>query len=403
MKCAVVVVCGLADEAREDLGGKTPLEAARTPVLDGMASRGILGLTRTSARSGPAGCHVGGLMLLGCEPAEHPIGAAALEAAGLGVALAPGDVALRANFVTLESLEDGSEVLADPLGGRLPAAEAAAVARDLAARLAVDGVTLVPGVGHRHLLVWRGGEAGVRTTSPYALVDKPAAGGAPSGTRSEVLAAVMERTRALLAEHPLCLARRARAERVPTVLWPWDPAVAASLPSTHDAFGIDGAIVAGTPIGRGLGVALGLQPVDVPGATGDVDTDFRAKADAALGALATRDLAVVHVAACDVAAHGGDVQRKVTAIERLDDLLMGPLADGLRQLGGDWRILVAADHVTTCATRAHNTEPVPFCIYTMRDETKVRGQKRAWTEKDAREQGIFIQHASTLLEQLLRH
>jgi 2,3-bisphosphoglycerate-independent phosphoglycerate mutase len=403
MKCVVVVACGLADEAREDLNNKTPLETARTPILDGMASRGILGLTRTSPRNGPSGCHIGGLAILGCEPTEHPIGAAVLEAAGLGVALGAGDVALRASFVTLETTEDGTELLVDPLGGRLPVTEAASVARDLAQALGGGELELVPGVGHRHLLVWRGGEVGVRTTSPYALVDKAAAGGRPSGPRSEALLAVMDRTRALLAEHPLCLARRARAERAPTLLWPWDPAWPTVLPSLHDAFGIDGAIVAGTPIGRGLGVALGLEPVDVPGATGDVDTDFRGKAEAALRALETHDLAVVHVGACASASHAGDAQRKVTAIERLDEQLLAPLADGLRRLGGDWRVLVAADHPTISASRIHGPEPVPFCVYTSRDEAKARGQKRGCSEKDAREQGIFMQHAYQLLEQLLRH
>jgi 2,3-bisphosphoglycerate-independent phosphoglycerate mutase len=403
MKCVVVVACGLADEPREDLGGKTPLEAARTPILDQMAARGILGLTRTTPHGVAAGCHVGALALLGYDPEQHRVGAAALEALGVGVTLAAGDVALRANLVTLDTTEDGTAILGDPLGGRLPVAEAAHVARDLANALESSDLRLVPGMGHRHIVVWRGGERGVKTTSPYDLVDKPVAGREPSGPRSNVLADAMERAHAVLAEHPVCMARRARAERVPTDLWLWEPAGPAPLPGLRDAFGVDGAIVAASPIGRGLGIAAGLDPARVSGGTGDVDTSFAGKVEATLAALDGRDLAIVHVAAADTAAHAGDSQRKITAIEKLDEQLVGPLLEGLRVRGGDWRVLVAADHATSSTTRLHGADPVPFCVFTHRDEGKARGQKRGFCEKDAREQGIFIQEAYALLDRLVRH
>ena len=403
MKCVVVLACGLAEEAREDLNGKTPLETARTPVLDQMASRGILGLTRTIPRGEAAGCEVGAAALLGYDPAQHRVTAAGLEALGVGVVLGPTDVAFRASLVTLDATEDGTEILGDPLGGRLPMPEAAELGQDLARAVAADDVTLVPGLGHRHVLVWRGGDEHVRTTSPYELVDKPVAGRRPSGPRSDVLLAVMERAHDLLGSHAVCMARRARAERVPTALWPWEPSGAVTLPSLPDALGLEGVMVAATPLGRGLGVAAGLEPVVVPGATADVDTNLAAEVEAVLGALLTHDFAVLHMAAADLAAHAGDAQRKIGFIERLDELCMGPLLEGLRRLGGDWRVLVAVDHATSCATRQHAPDPVPFCVCTHRDEAKPRGQKRGFSERDAREQGIFIQDAFTLLDRLARH
>ena len=403
MKCVVVLACGLTEEPREELNGKTPLEVARTPVLDLMASRGILGLTRAIPRGEGSGCHVGGPALLGYDPAHHQVDAAALEALGVGVTLEPTDVAFRATFVTVDTTEDGTEILGDPLGGRMPVTEAAELARDLALAIASPELVLMPGLGHRHVLVWRDGDSTVRTTSPYELVDKPIAGRQPSGSRSQVLVSAMERAREVLASHPICVARRARAERVPTALWIWDPASVATLPSFRDAFGLDGVMIAATPLARGLGIAAGLEPIAVNGATGDVDANLGADVEAALSALAVHDLVVLHVAGADLAAHAGDPQRKIAAIERMDELCLAPLLDGLRRLGGDWRVLVGVDHPTSCATRTHGTDAVPFCVCTHRDEGKPRGQKRGFSERDAREQGIFIQDAFTLLDRLARH
>jgi 2,3-bisphosphoglycerate-independent phosphoglycerate mutase len=403
MKCVVVLACGLAEDPREALGGKTPLEAARTPVLDQMAARGILGLTRTIPRGARLACETGGAALLGYDPLLHPVRAAGLEALGVGVTLGPRDVAYRASLVTLDTNEDGTEILGDALGGRLPPSEAAELVDDLARAVGDEGVTLHAGLGHRHLLVWREGDASVRTTSPYELIDKPIAGRLPSGGRSDVLRGVMDRARDLLASHPVCLARRAGAERVPTALWPWDPSDVVSLPSIRDGFGLEGVILAATPLGRGLGIAAGLTPLSVSGATADVDTNVAAEVEAVLASLATHELAVLHLAAADLAAHAGDAQRKVTVIERLDEFCLAPLLEGLRKMGGDWRVLVAADHGTSCETRLHSAEPVPFCVCTERDESKPRGQKRGFSERDAREQGIFIPEAYTLLERLARH
>jgi 2,3-bisphosphoglycerate-independent phosphoglycerate mutase len=403
MKCVVVLACGLAEDPRESLNGKTPLDAARTPVLDQMASRGILGLTRTIPRGARLACETGGAALLGYDPALHPVRAAGLEALGVGVVLGPADVAIRASLVTIDANEDGTEILGDPLGGRLPPSEAAELVDDLARAIGDDEIMLHAGLGHRHLLVWRGGDADVRTTSPYELVDKPIAGRLPTGGRSDVLRAVMDRARDALASHPVCMTRRARAERVPTALWPWDPAGVVKLPSVRDGFGLDGVMLAATPLARGLGLAAGLTPLTVSAATTDVDTNVAAEVETVLAALATHDLAVLHLAAADLAAHAGDAQRKVTVIERLDELCMGPLLEGLRRMGGDWRVLVAADHGTSSETRLHSAEPVPFCVCTDRDESKPRGLKRGFSERDAREQGIFIPEAYTLLERLARH
>ena len=402
MKCVVVIASGLADDPCEGLGGKTPLDAARTPHLDAMAARGILGLTRTVPGTGPVGDAAGMLAVLGYDAAHQPPGTAAFEARGLGIDLAPGEVAFRASLVTLDATEDGTEMLGDPLGGRLAAGEADQVARDLAASLGTSDFELVPGVGHRHVVVWRRGAADVVTASPYELVDRPGAGALPTGPGGEAVVAFMQRTRALLREHPICRERRERAERVPTTLWLWEPAGAVTIPPLHDTFGVDGILVGATPLARGLGAAAGLRVVRPRGATGDGDTDLGSKVDATLDAIGEGEFVVVHVAMADVAAHGGDGPRKVAAIERIDAQLVGPLLEGLRQRAPDWRLLVVSDHATSVTTRRHTAEPVPFVVATARDDAKSTAQKRGCAERDAREQGIFIPDGHTLLERMLR-
>ena len=161
-------------------------------------------------------------------------------------------------------------------------------------------------------------------------------------------------------------------------------------------------MVAAADLVRGLGAMAGLQVVDVPGATGQCDTNFRGKAEHGLRALEERDFLLLHVAAPDEGGHLGDAQKKVEAIERLDEDVLGPLLDGLRARGGEWRVMVLADHSTPCARRTHTTDPVPFTVYVSAHEEKTTSQKRGYHERDAREQGIFVPEAHTLLERLLR-
>src|SRR5437870_1630754 len=307
MKYVVLQGDGMADEPIAELGGKTPLEYARIPNLDHMASRGILGLTRTIPRGFPPGSDVGTMSILGYDPARYHPGRSPIEAASMGVELGPDDVAFRCNLVTLETPEGGAEIMRDFAAGHPPTEEAAEIVRDLGRTLGREGLEFHPGVSYRHLLVWRGGEGGMRTKPPHDLSDKPVAGHFPEG----------------------------------------------------------------------------------PGADG-------------LRALAERDFLFLHVEAPDEGGHMGDAQKKVEAIENVDAKVVGPLLEGLRAAGGEWRLLVMPDHPTPCALKTHTDDPVPFVVYISSDERKPRGLARGYNERDAREQGIFIPEAHTLLERLLR-
>jgi 2,3-bisphosphoglycerate-independent phosphoglycerate mutase len=390
MKIVVVVGAGLADEPVGDLDGKTPLDRARTPHLDHIASRGIFGLTRTISRGAPVDRDGGLLAVLGYGPAEQ-VGAGVLEAIGLGIPLGPDDVALRCDLVGLETTAEGRTVLRDPVAGMTDSEMGRTLAADLAPGVAGAGLTLHPGLGHRHVLVWRGGDDGVRTTAPYAMVGKPIDGCLPEGPGAEALRALIDGSRALLAEHPLCRALREQGGAAPGALWPWGPGRRPSL-KPMARFGVAGAIVAGAPHAIGAGLLAGLT--HEPSAGSEVERGLRA--------LERHDLVVIHVEAPNTAALLGDAHRKIAAIERLDEEIVGPLLEGLRQRGGAWRLLVTSDHAAPSATRAPSAEPVPFAVYVSDDEQKQRGVERGFSERDARDQGIFIPEAHGVLERVCR-
>src|SRR5262245_47606593 len=246
MKCVVIVGDGMADEPIAELGGKTPLEVARTPNLDRMAARGILGLTRTL----PDGVSVAGdiacLGILGYDPTRYRAGCAPFEAAGRGLPLGPDELAFRLNLVTLERRDSGAVVMADFAGGRPTAAEGSAILADLAPVCGGDDMTLHAGNGYRHLLVWRGGDPTVRTVAPHALIDEPVAGALPVGTGADRLRAVMDRAADVLRDHPVCEARRGRGERAPNAIWLWGQGKRRTLPPLRERFGVEGTVVAAT-------------------------------------------------------------------------------------------------------------------------------------------------------------
>jgi 2,3-bisphosphoglycerate-independent phosphoglycerate mutase len=401
MKCVVVVGDGMADEPIGALGGKTPLEAARIPNLDRMAARGILGLTRTLASETPAATDIASLAVLGYDPAGFQGGCATVEAVGRGIPLGPGDVAFRLNLVTVDRRDGGPPLMADFAGGRPSTDEARVLVADLASALAGDGIELYAGIGYRHLLIWRGGEQGMRTTPPHLIAEQPIGAALPEGPGADRLRSLMDRGAEIVRQHPVVEGRRARGEGAPNAIWLWGQGTRRTLPPLRERFGVDGAVVAAADLVRGLGAMAGLQVVDVPGATGQGDTNFRGKAEHGLRALEARDFLFLHVAAPDEGGHLGDAQKKIEAIERLDEDVLGPLLDGLRARGGEWRVMVLADHSTPCARRTHTTDPVPFTVYVSAHEEKT-GQKRGYHERDAREQGIFVPEAHTLLERLLR-
>jgi 2,3-bisphosphoglycerate-independent phosphoglycerate mutase len=390
----------MADRPVPDLGGRTPLEVARTPNLDRMASRGILGMVATIPKGMPPGSDVGTMSVLGYAPCSYHTGRSPIEAASMGVDLAPEDVAFRCNLVTIEPASDG-ETMRDFTAGHISTEEAGRLIADLGTTLGGDGVEFHAGVSYRHLVVWRGGVDAMETTPPHDITDQRIADHLPSGRGGDRLRDLMERSREVLHDHPVNVERRARGEREATQIWLWGQGRRPELPTLQERFGMRGVVIAAVDLVNGLGVLAGLERVQVPGATGYLDTDYGAKAEYGLRALADRDFLFLHVEAPDEAGHMGNAAEKVKAIEAIDALVVGRMLDGLPQYG-EWRMLVMPDHATPCALKTHSEDPVPFTVFSSIDLSKTKGPSRRYTEADARDHGIFITSGHTILERLLR-
>src|SRR5579885_3074833 len=379
MKVVIIQAGGVADEPLAELGGKTPLEAAATPHLDRLASRGILGLTRTVPRGLPPESQVSALSVLGYDPRRYPCARAPLEATALGISLGPSDVAFRLDLVAVEAAEDGTEVLRDATAGGLTDEEGRLLLGDLARALAREGLAFHAGSAHRHLLVWHGGEPRMRTVPPAEVLDRPIAAALPEGPGAAVLRDLMA---------------GARGVRAPTGVWPWGQGRRVELPALGQRFGVAGAVVSADGVVRGLGAAAGLRVAGPP--------EPGAEVACVLEALGGCDFVLLHLKAPDACGHRGDVPQKLAAIEALDAKIVGPLLDGLAAAGADWRLMVLPDHATPCAERRHTAEPVPFVVAVAADLAKAAGQARGFRERDARELGIFVPEAHTLLERVLR-
>ncbi|MEX0670180.1 MAG: cofactor-independent phosphoglycerate mutase [Pirellulales bacterium] len=368
MKYLIVIPDGAADAPQASLGGKTPFQAAQTPALDALAARGCVGLTNHVPESLPPGSEVACMSLMGYDPLAFFTGRAPLEAAAQGITLGPDDWAVRCNLVTITD-----QTMADFTAGHVTTAEAtellAAAQRGLATdfpKLAANW-SFVPGVSYRNLLLYRGTAAAppfdgnLRATPPHDLMDKSVVDDFPRGTGSRLLAEIMSRSAAWLEGHPVNKARIAAGVRPATHVWLWGVGRAPALSPFTEKYGMSGTMITAVDLLRGLAALAGWKRLEVPGATGYLDTDYAAKGRAAIAEFASADLVCVHVEAPDEASHQGDAVAKVKAIEEIDAKIVAPLVAHLATVGAH-RILVCPDHPTFIATKTHSRGHVPFVM-----------------------------------------
>jgi len=362
MKYAIVIPDGAADEPIDLLDGRTPLEAARTPNLDWIASHGRQGCVATIPEGFWPGSDVATLSLLGYDPRRNCPGRGPLEAAARRISVRPGEVVLgevvlRCNLVTMV---DG--VMADFAAGHIGEREAGRLIDDLNEALGSETCRFHPGVSYRCLLcATPPGDFAPICTPPHDIPDEPIEKHLPRGAGADWLKTLMFRAHDLLATHEVNQVRADLGDNPATDIWLWGYGRSATLPSLEERYGVRGACVAGVDLIRGIASSIGMGVIDVDGATGYLDTDYAAKGRAAVAALGEYDLVLVHVAAADEAGHLGNVEAKVTAIERVDEHIVGPVLEALR--GFDrWKVLVAPDHPTPLERRKHTIEPPPFCV-----------------------------------------
>ncbi|MEX2173793.1 MAG: cofactor-independent phosphoglycerate mutase [Pirellulaceae bacterium] len=363
MKYAIIIPDGCADEPQDSLGGKTPLQAARTPAMDEIARLGVVGRANNVPAHLPAGSDVANLSLFGYDPNQYFTGRAPLEAAAQGIKLAPDDWAIRCNLVTVEE-----QAMRSFTADHISTAEATELLKTCQQALGAEHLEFVPGVSYRNLLLFRGaGEGGApftkdtRTTPPHDLTDKSVADDFPRGPGSDLLSDLMFRSLDLFAEHPVNVARRQAGKLPATNLWLWGLGKTPSLAPFFELHGKRGKMITAVDLLRGLAALIGWERIEVAGATGYLDTDYAAKGRAAIEALASTDVVCVHVEATDEASHEGRADAKIQALEEIDSKIVAPLHAALKA-HGDYRILVSPDHPTPIRTKTHSHGFVPLAI-----------------------------------------
>jgi 2,3-bisphosphoglycerate-independent phosphoglycerate mutase len=355
MKYVVFVPDGCADVALEELGGRTPLEAAHLPNLQGLAAEAEVGLARVIPPGLPPGSDVGNMAILGYDPAMYHTGRAPIEAAAMGVELGADEVAYRCNLVTLS---DGDPPLMnDFAAGHVSSEQSHPIiaALDSALGDGRDGVRFHAGVEYRHLCVVPREWADADCTPPHDLTG--AAVVWPSGPAAPKLLQLMDASRAIVRD------AAAAVDSIATQIWLWGQGAMPALPSFAQTYGVAGRLTSAVDLVQGLGVLTGLEVVDVPGATAGFDNDYRAQADACLTSLTDRDFFLVHVEATDEAGHQGLSGVKVDALERWDVDIIGPVVGALRATGTPFRVLLLPDHATPCTLRTHTDQPVPYLLF----------------------------------------
>ena len=351
VKYVVLVPDGCADEPNPELGGRTPLEAAAMPHLAAMAERSEVGRAAVIPPGLPPGSDVGNMAILGYDPAEYHTGRAPIEAAAMGVALAPDEVAFRCNLVTI----DDAGTMVDFAAGHITSAQSHPIVAALDRELGHgrDGVRFHPGVEYRHLCVAPADWADADCTPPHDLTGQPAVW--PVGPAAAKVMGLMDASRSVVR------AAAAEVDSVATQIWLWGQGVAPVMPRFADRYGLEGRLSSAVDLVRGLGVLTGIDVVDVPGATAGFDNDYAGQLAACLGSLADRDFFLLHVEATDEAGHQNAVAQKVAELERWDAEVIGPLMQALD--GEAYRVLLMPDHATPCARMTHTSDPVPYLLF----------------------------------------
>ena len=408
MKYILIIGDGMADDPLPELGGRTPLEVCDKPFFDSLSARGVLGLVQTIPEGFPPGSDTAIMSIFGCDPVKYFSGRAPLELAASGEALPEGAACYRCNMVTLggDEVEPFAErTMISHSAGSIEGEESDELVTWLFAQpefkaLAdAAGMSVRPGSSFRHLAVQAGGDiAGIVLAPPHDHLTEKIGPILPRGNKNaEVLLELMEKANELLEHHPINEKRRAEVHLPANGVWFWAEGKGARLPNFTEHYGATGGVVSAVPLCHGIAVLVGLEPVSIPTATGEWDTDYEAKTAAALELLRNHDFAAVHLEGPDEATHNHDLEHKIYSVECLSERVAKPLCAELKARGEDFRLLILSDHRTFMRNGAHGATPVPFMIYDSRERES--GSGLGYTEKNG-EHGPFLNSGTELMPML---
>lgn len=398
MKYIVVLGDGMADRPIEELNGKTPLEAANTPVMDDMAGKGIVGLAYTIPEGMSPGSDTANLAVLGYNPRLYYTGRSPLEALSIGVDMKETDVALRCNIVTVsdDDLPYEEKTILDHSSSEISTEDAAVLIEAVRKELESDIYKFYVGTSYRHLTIWDDGSV-VPLTPPHDILGKVIGEYLP---KEDALYEMMKKSYDILNNHPLNVARAEKGLNKANSLWFWGAGTKPCLTSFYEKTGKKGVMISAVDLLKGIAVGAEMKVIEVEGADGTLHTNYEGKAQAAVDALLKDDydFAYIHVEAPDEMGHQGSLERKLKAIEFLDERVIKVVKEQMDASGVDYRMLVTPDHPTPIAIRTHSSDPIPFLLY---DSTRQRRRIGFYNEKEAMMSGIVVEDGYEMIEKLL--
>ena len=364
MKYLVLIPDGMADEAVDKLGYRSPMEAAYKPVMDCLASRSLFGLVQNVPEGMVPESDTANMAILSFDPKVYSKGRSPLEAVSMGLKLVGNDVAIRANTVSLSDADIYEDrIMLDNAADEITTEEAAILIDAVNAELADEIKKLYVGVSYRHCLVWKGADDKYNFTRPHDIIGKRIGEYLPNESGKEYLDYMKESCR-ILENHPLNIDRKKRGKLAANSLWLWSPGRPLSLPSFKDKFGLKATAISAVDLIKGIGICADMDTVDVEGATGTVNTNYKGKADAAINAFKNgSDLVYLHFEGPDEHGHRGEPEVKTESIELIDKLALSPILNYLENCGEEYGILILPDHPTPVRIRTHSSDPVPYIIY----------------------------------------
>ena len=399
MKYVVFLADGMADWKVKELGDRTPLDVAKHPNMDKMASNGLFGRTCNVPEGMVPGSDTANLAVFGYDPKVYYTGRSPLEAASMGIHLKPEDVTYRCNFVTLSNPEDpDNAVMVDYSAGEITSEESKQLVNLINARFQSDTVCLYPGIWYRQCLVLKNAGDGAELFPPHDFSGKPTKGKFPKGTNAELLNEMIRYACKVFPDHPVNKKRVAEGKNPANALWFWGEGRKPALKNFQELYGLRGAVISAVDLIQGIGCCTGMDVLKVPGTTGNYHTDFAAKGRTCIEAFQNGyDYVYIHVEAPDECGHHRQVQEKVYSIEQIDEKIIGPVLAYLENCGDDFCCLTLPDHPTPLDLQTHSGDPVPFSIYRKGD---CLNRNIRYTEEEAGKTGVWIPQGHTLLKEM---
>ena len=402
MKYIVVLGDGMADYEVSELGGKTVLDVANKPNMDYMASHGELGMVKTVADGMKPGSDVANLSVMGYDTKNCYSGRSPLEAASIGITLKDTDVTFRTNLVTLSDDEEyENKTMLDYSAGEITTEEAKELIEAVNKELHTDIHNFYAGISYRHLLVWDNGSTNVKLTPPHDISDKKITDHLPKGDGAEKLLEMMKKSVDILKNHPVNQKRIAEGKKPANSIWPWGEGTKPKLENFYDKFNKKGSVISAVDLIKGIAILSGMKSIDVDGANGNYDTNYKGKADAALDALTKdgADFVYLHLEGPDECGHRGEAENKKYAVEMIDEKVIGYLREKLAEMNIDYKMMVLPDHPTPISLKTHVSDPVPYLIFN--SKKNVENKNTVYSEKAAGETGIYIERGYELMSRFL--